>query len=114
MLWFARLLLAGAVHAQRGRGELHLSVVDSTGGGLESAGSLVSQAIQLKQSFATDSQGRYTARSLPFRIYPLGGGRPGFGAFSTLIEVRPEGPRDYKGTLGIAPIESSVVVTEAA
>ena len=113
-LWCALLFFAAAVHAQRGRGELHLWIVDSTGGGLESAGSLVSQAIQLKQSFTTDSQGRYTVRSLPFGIYRLSVERTGFASFSTLLEIRSEVPVDYKVTLGIAPIETAVVVTDAA
>ena len=103
-LWCALFFFATAVHAQRGRGELHLWVVDSTGGGLESVGSLLSQAIQLKQSFTTDSQGHYTARGLPFGIYRLSIERTGFGSFSTLLEIRSEVPLDYKVTLGIAPI----------
>ena len=113
-LWCALLFFAAALYAQRGRGELHLWIVDSTGGGLESAGSLVSQAIQVKQSFTTDSQGRYTVRSLPFGIYRLNVERTGFASFSTLLEIRSEVPVDFKVTLGIAPIETAVVVTDAA
>ncbi len=108
------MLCATAVNAQRGMGELRLSVLDSTGGGLEAAGSLLSQAIQLKQSFTTDNQGRYSARNLPFGVYRLTIERTGFGPFSTLLEIRSEVPFDYKITLGIAPIETSVVVRESA
>jgi hypothetical protein len=113
-LWCALLLCATAVNAQRGTGELRLSVLDSTGGGLETSGSVVSKAIQLKQSFTTDNQGRYAARNLPFGVYRLTIERTGFAAFSTLLEIRSEVPLDYKVTLGIAPIETSMVVRESA
>ena len=51
--WCVLLFLVAALVAQRRTGELRLSVVDSTGVGIEVAGSLLSQAIQLNQAFNT-------------------------------------------------------------
>jgi hypothetical protein len=80
---WALLLLASVLHAQRGTGELRLSVLDDTGAGVEASGTLLSQAIQLRLTFTTDDQGRYTARHLPFGVYRLNIERPGFGSVST-------------------------------
>src|SRR5579872_5771971 len=103
LLW-ALLVLIPVLHAQRRTGELRLAVVDSTGAGLEASGTLVSQAIQLKQSFSTDNQGRYVARNLPFGIYRLNLARANFGSYSTLLEIRSEVPLDYTATLEVAAI----------
>ena len=109
----ALLLLTTALYGQRGAGELHLSVVDTTGAGLESAGSLLSQATQVHQNFNTDDRGRYVARNLPLGVYRLAVGRQGFIPFSGLVEIRSEVPLDYKVVLGVAPIETSVVVEDS-
>jgi hypothetical protein len=110
----ALVFFATALHAQRGTGELRMAVVDSTGSGLEASGSLLNQSIQLKQAFITDNQGRYIARNLPFGVYRLNIARPGFGSSSTLLEIRSEVPLEYKVTLSVAVIETSVVVKDSA
>ncbi|MCU1275040.1 MAG: TonB-dependent receptor [Bryobacterales bacterium] len=112
--WCVLLFLVAALYAQRRTGELRLSVVDSTGVGIEVAGSLLSQAIQINQTFTTDNQGRHVVRNLPFGLYRLNIDRPGFGPFSTLLEIRSEVPLDYTVTLRVAPIETSVVVNDSA
>ena len=87
-LWWVLLLVACGLDAQRGTGELRLIVLDDTGSPIEVSGLLLSQAIQVKQAFSTDTQGRYVARRLPFGVYRLFVERPGFGSFSDLIEIR--------------------------
>ena len=112
-LGWALLLFAAVLHAQRGTGELRLTVLDDTSAGAEASGTLLSQAIQLRLTFATDDQGRYTARHLPFGVYRLNVERPGFGSVSTLITIRSEVPLEYTVTLRIAQIETAVVVKDS-
>lgn len=112
--WCVPLFLAAALYAERRTGELRLSVVDSTGAGIAAAGSLLSQAIQLNQTFTTDDQGRHVARNLPFGLYRLNVERPDFAPFSTLLEIRSEVPLDYTVTLRVAPIETSLIVEDSA
>ena len=107
------LLLATVLHAQRGTGELRLSVLDDTGAAAEASGTLLSQAIQLRLAFSTDDQGRYTARHLPFGVYRLNIERPGFNSVSTLVTIRSEVPLDYTVTLRVAQIETAVVVQDS-
>jgi len=112
-LGWALLLVATVLHAQRGTGELRLSVLDDTGAGVEASGSLLSQAIQLRLNFTTDDQGRYTARHLPFGVYRLNIERPGFSPISTLVTIQSEVPLDYEVTLRVAQIETAVVVKDS-
>jgi hypothetical protein len=88
-------------------------VLDDTGSAIEASGSLLSQAIQLKKTFATDDQGRFTARNLPFGLYRLNIERPGFGSFSALVEIHSEVPLDYTVTLRVAPIETAIEVKDS-
>ena len=113
-LWWLVVLSAAALQAQRGTGELRLRVLDDTGSALEIAGSLLNQSIEFKQTFTTDSQGRYNARNLPFGTYRLNAERPGFGSFSELVEIRSEIPLEYIVTLRVAPVETSILVEDAA
>ena len=112
-LGWALLLFATVLHAQRGTGELRLSVLDDTGAGVEASGSLLSQANQLRLNFTTDDQGRYTARHLPFGVYRLNIERAGFGPVSALITIHSEVPFEYAVTLRIAQIETAVVVKDS-
>ena len=64
-LGWALLLFTTVLHAQRGTGELRLSVLDDSGAGVEASGTLLSQAIQLRLTFTTDDQGRYVIPDLP-------------------------------------------------
>lgn len=112
-LGWALLLFATVLHAQRGTGELRLSVLDDSGAGVEASGTLLSQAIQLRLTFTTDDQGRYTARHLPFGVYRLNIERPGFGSVSTLVTIHSEVPLEYAVTLRVAQIETAVVVKDS-
>ena len=112
-LRWALLFFATVLHAQRGTGELRLSVLDDTGAGVETSGTLLSQAIQLRLTFTTDDQGRYTARHLPFGVYRLNIDRPGFGPVSTLVTIHSEVPLEHTVTLRVAQIETAVVVKDS-
>jgi hypothetical protein len=88
-------------------------VLDDTGAGVEAAGSLLSQAFQLKVTFSTDDQGRYAARHLPFGVYRLNLDRPGFAPVSTLITIQSEVPLEHTVTLRVAQMDTEVVVKDS-
>ena len=100
--------------AQRQTGELRLTVMDPTGARLEVFGELVSQANQVRMSFSTDPQGRYSGRELGFGSYHLRLERHGFAPYTALIEIRSEVPTEHSVTMGIAPVETVIVVTETS
>jgi hypothetical protein len=106
------LLIAGALAAQNNTGELRLKVTDSSGLPLQSSVDLVSQVNQYRRSFDTDPEGALTAKRLPFGIYRLEVQHAGFATFSDLIEIRSAIPRQYQVTLGVAPVETTVIVTD--
>src|SRR2546428_728316 len=112
-LWTVLLFCALPVLAQRGRGELRLTVTDPAGLGVEASVELVSQANQVQQVFRTDWEGHYAARGLPFGFYRLQVDRPGFTSFSELVEIRSEVPLEYQVTLGLAPMEATEVVRDS-
>ncbi len=111
--WCWILLCALPLGAQRGTGELRLLVRDATGSALEATVVLVSQANQVRQTLATDATGRAMARGLPFGIYRLHVERVGFAPFSALVEVRSEVPLEREVALGMAPLETTVLVTDS-
>lgn len=99
--------------AQRGTGELRLTVTDPAGAPVDAAGVLASQATQVKQIFTTDRDGRYVAKNLPFGMYRLQLERVNFSPFSALVEIRSELPLALKAVLRIAPLSIEVVVADA-
>jgi len=109
------ILAAIPALAQHERGEMRLKVLDAKGGPLVAASvDLVSQANQVRRSFLTDEDGNCLARQLPFGRYRLQVSRGGFLSAEQLVEVRSELPLNISVTLGLAPIQSSVNVTDAA
>ncbi len=100
--------------AQRQSGELRLQVVDSTGAPLSASGELVGQATQVRKQFSTGPDGRQTISALPFGIYRLRVSREGFESVTSLLEIRTEIPLNFQVTLGVAPIETRVDVSDAA
>src|SRR5205085_2432103 len=79
---------AGEARAQVERGEIRLTVTDQTGLPLVAAGTLTSEAPQLARRFATDVNGRFVLRDLPFGVFRLIVERGGFMPASTVVEVR--------------------------
>src|SRR6266851_891311 len=105
-------LLALPLAGQRGLGELRLTVKDPAGLGLEATGSLVGQSAQVRRTFTTDAQGRYLLRALPFGMYRVQVEHSGFSPFLSLVEVRSEAPLDYRVTLGVTAVETTVQVSD--
>jgi len=113
--WKALGLLASIalpLAAQRGMGELRLTVKDPSGLGLAATGSLVGQATQVRRSFTTNPEGHYSIRPLPFGFYRVQVERSGFAPFSSLLEIRSEAPLEYRVTLGVTAIETTVQVSD--
>jgi len=99
--------------AQRGTGELRITVKDSAGLALEASGSVVGQATQVHRRFTTDPAGAYSLRAVPFGSYRIQVERLGFAPFSDLLEIRSEAPLDYNVTLGVSVIETTVIVSDS-
>ncbi|MFN7993303.1 MAG: TonB-dependent receptor [Bryobacteraceae bacterium] len=108
------LLVAIPVLAQVDTGELRLTVTDSTGLALPSAGTLVSQATQTRREFRTDGAGHFTFQHLPFGVYRLTVEHANFATTSALIEIRSSLPREYRAQLSVETQSTEVVVTDAA
>jgi outer membrane cobalamin receptor len=115
MCKFATLLLcAAALLAQSDTGELRLKVSDPVGLPVPSSVELVSQANQVRQKWDTDSEGSLILKRLAFGVYRLQVGHAGFAPLSQLVEIRSAIPKELRVTLGVQPIETVVVVSEAA
>lgn len=111
----AALVLAGSLaHAQRLSGEIHLEVFDTAGGALPASGTLQSQATGVLRGFKTKPDGQYVFKGLPFGPYRLQVENTGFATQSLLIEINSETPYHQRVTLGVAPVETSLVVSDSA
>jgi len=106
------LILALPLFAQKGSGELDLQVVDSTGALLESKVELVGHSTGVRLEITTGTDGQCSLRPLPFGFYRLTVQRQGFDARSELIEIRSEVPLRKKVILGVAAVETTLVVQE--
>ncbi|PWU11748.1 MAG: TonB-dependent receptor [Terriglobia bacterium] len=88
-------------------------MADPTGAALMASVELVSQAVQFRKDFQTDTDGQLTIPSLPFGVYRLKVEREGFNAAVSLVEIRSQVPSLQRITLGVAPIETTVDVSDA-
>src|SRR5204863_799833 len=70
------------------------------------------QATHVRRIFTTNPEGRYSVRPLPFGMYRLQAERSGFAPFSGLLEIRSEAPLDYRVTLAVTAIETTVQVSD--
>lgn len=100
--------------AQRVRGELHIEVRDPHYAALSPNAELVSDANQFHREFQVPSDGRYVAQDLPFGVYRLSLEAKGFASWSGLVEIPSEVPVRLSVTLGVAPLEMRVEVSDAA
>jgi len=107
-------LFAAALLAQSDTGELRLKVSDQAGLPIPSSVELVSQANQVRQKLDTDSEGTLVVKRLPFGLYHIQVEHAGFARLSNLVEIRSALPRELHVTLGVAPIETVVTVTDSA
>src|ERR1700692_3138642 len=81
-------LLVPCYFAQRGTGELRLSVKDATGAGIAATVELVNQSTDTRQTVNLPPDVRYTFKNLPFGFYRLLVTHAGFTPSSELIEIR--------------------------
>src|SRR4029077_20169634 len=105
-------LLAFALRAQSNVGELRLRVTDPSGSGVKSSIELVCEANQFRQIYVTDSSGATTARRLAFGIYQIDVQQPGFAPFHESVEIRSAMPGEFRISLSLASVNSSVTVKE--
>jgi hypothetical protein len=104
--------LAPAVKAQSNVGELRLRVTDPSGSGVKSSIELVCEANQFHQTYTTDSSGSVTAKQLPFGVYEVGVQQPGFAAFHDTVEIRSAAPGEFRISLSLASVNTSVTVKD--
>jgi len=98
--------------AQSNTGELRIRVTDPAGLGVKSSVQLISEANQIRKTLLTDDAGNLVAKLLPFGLYRIEVQREGFALFSDSIEIRSAVPAEYRVTLRIAPMSTSVTVND--
>src|SRR5581483_3359500 len=97
-----------ALRGQVNRGELRLRVLDPIGQALSGAeGTLASEAPALARSFVADAEGQATLADLPFGVYRLSVGLPGFVTRTQVVDVHSATPIALQVTLDVG-----LVVTE--
>jgi TonB dependent receptor len=104
------LLCCVRANAQRELGELHVEVQDQQGAPVAAKLELVSDANQIRRSFAAGSDGRATMQDLPFGLYRLTTTHVGFAPNAQTVEVRTEVPLAVRVALGLASVETEVQV----
>lgn len=105
-------LAALPLAAQKGAGELWIEVTDPSGRALEADGELIGKASHWTLRFRTAELGSYRAVGIPFGPYLLQLSRPGFESHQELIEIRSEVPLRRTVALGVAPIETVLVIRD--
>ena len=108
------LLCAASLFAQSDTGELRVKVTDQAGLPVPSKVELVSEANQVRQTWDTESDGTLILKRLTFGVYRIRVSHAGFASASQLVDVRSAIPKELRVTLGVAPIETTVVVSETA
>jgi len=103
-----------ALFAQRERGELRLEVHDSQGVSVSGNAKLVSELNQVQKELKIGPDGRSFIQGLPFGRYRLSVQAQGFAEWSGLLEIRSEVPAVLSITLGIAPLNTQVQVSDSA
>src|SRR5579864_1087764 len=107
------VVCATALFAQSDTGELRLKVTDQANLPIPSSVEIVSQANQVRQKLDTTPDGVLVIKRLPFGVYRIRVERAGFAPLSELVEIRSSVPRELRVTLGVAPIETVVTVSES-
>ena len=107
-------MLALPVLAQSNAGELRLRVTDPTGLGVRCKVELTSTGNQFRQVYTTDADGNLLAWRLPFGLYRIEITHESFAPYSQLAEVRSAVPSEYTIKLSLAPLNTSVEVTDKA
>jgi hypothetical protein len=108
----ALLAFASAIRAQSNVGELRLKVTDPSGSAVKSSIELACEANQFRQAYTTDSSGTATARRLAFGLYQIDIQQPGFAAFHDVVEIRSAIPEEFRISLSLASVNTSVTVKD--
>ena len=110
---FFFLLLAFGLYGQTNTGELRFTVKDATQRPVQTTVVLVSQANEYQRTFQTDTAGRLSVTRLPYGVYRVTLQHPGFAPYSVLVEIRSALPKELNLVLTLAPIATSVTVTDS-
>lgn len=111
--WLPFLLCAVPLFAQTEAGEVRLAVTDPTGLPLPASVDLASEVNQFHRTYQCGPDGKVAAKRLPFGIYRLQVRREGFAPLSEIVNVRSAVPLDRRVTLGVAAVETAMVVNDA-
>jgi len=106
------LAFALSARAQSNVGELRLKVTDPSGSAVKSSIELVCDANQFRQTYVTDSSGVATARHLAFGVYEIDVRQEGFAAFQGTVEIRSAVPEEFRISLSLASVNTSVTVRD--
>jgi TonB-dependent Receptor Plug Domain len=107
------LVFAPSARAQSNVGELRLKVTDPLGSGVKSSIELICEANQFRQTYVTDSLGTTTARHLAFGVYEIHVLQQGFAAFHRTVEIRSAVPEEFRISLSLASVNTSVTVKDS-
>ena len=112
--FLAGFVLAASLAAQSNTGELRLNLKDQSGSPIAGSVEIVSEVSKVHEKLDTDPAGELVVKRLPFGVYSLHVEHAGFTPYSELIEIRSALPLEKTVTLGVAPIETVVTVTDSA
>jgi outer membrane receptor protein involved in Fe transport len=104
------LFALAAQFAQADAGELRIFVNDPSGAALTASVTVENSAGQVRRSVDTDTVGRATVRRLPFGAYRVTVAHDGFAPASAVVEIRSAVPTEYRVTLAVASLASTVDV----
>jgi outer membrane cobalamin receptor len=108
------MIFAAGLFAQiGGTGEIRLEVTDSAALPVAASVVLASQASQVRRTLTAGPDGRLIVKDLPLGHYHVEVSRDGFAPYSALIEIRSAVPVELRVALAVAPVASSVIVTDA-
>ena len=107
------LLCALPLLAQTEAGELRITVTDPTGLPLPASVDLTSEANQFKRTYQCGADGKVSAKRLPFGLYRFAVRREGFAPLAEIIDIHSSVPSERRVTLGVAAIETTMVVNDA-
>jgi hypothetical protein len=100
--------------AQVNTGELRLRVTDTAGLGVKASVTVSSEASQYRSAFVASDAGEVDVKALAYGIYLVRVEEPGYAAAAETVEVRSALPVERAMKLGLAPVKTSVQVTDAA
>lgn len=107
------VLAALPAMAQVNYGELHLTVADPSGIGVQAAVELTCAANGYDRNLVSDMSGDLSVHSVPFGVYQVQVTKAGFAPFSTSVEISSVLPVSEGVQLSLASVVTKVNVTAA-